>query len=766
MYCSNCGAKLNKDSNFCHVCGHRVKDVEVYIKKIDMPLPDQIKIEDLKDYKNKTGEAKTSEEDSNKGFLEKIKSFSTEDNKDKGPMSGAHEVAFKFDEKTEKSKKKKESYKNETPEKIENKKDLVNQTEEKETENLETLQKNKTEDNKIENNEKHEITKKEPSTFKRFFDFMKEEEYYDDSLFKQETSDDIKSDKDEDLADIDKVSLSQRDTSLEEKNVEPEYVAPTIENDKTNDDRSNEIVKKESKPSVFTKIKNFVDEEDEDNLLEMSPEEYRETFYGQGKLEDLEKDIELDESPETVENEIVEKTENESFFKKFISFFKEPEEEKEEKLDYEEDEIEEDDNEEEYIPSYSYVDKEKTIRYSKRVIDSYLKKHEEGELDIEDFDNLDQFPIEENIKEEKSEEVDFPIPEFEKKEKDKDIEDSEDTEFKPKPIEEPDEFEIPEFDIKEEVETEITDSEDKTEDDEVSYYELVVEKPIQKPHEDISEEIEETDEKIEEPKEKKEFFKPVKEFFISIGKFFSTSKDNKEEKEEKDNIDIIINAPADSNDTMPLVLSREEKEILNKEINKRQKGDREVEFLKKSNAKVAPFIRKLIDLGAKFAMPLALVILIGLSYTISLGINNRIFIVLLGFVKFIILYATISAATNSAFNSIGLRLKKSVISLFVFLQMFIYLIIDGIYIKLTLEPGESVEALLHVLSPKILTIVVFVFLAFFLLILNYRKIKEKNGTLVFMGWYIVISSAITLVVILLELLLSTILMTLFKEVMF
>lgn len=760
MYCSNCGSKLNKDSNFCHVCGHRVKDVEVYIRKIDMPLPDQIKIEDLEDKKTDT---EAIEESSEKGFLERIKAFSKKDAKDKGPLSGAHEVAFKFDEKKDKSKKedskkledkkdvsikkpKKEIIERESPEKIE--KETVESIEDK-TEEVEIIEK--------------EADLKEPSIFKRFLDFMKEDEYYDDSIFKQDKSEEIISKKDEDLDDIDRVSLSQTQDTLEEKNIETEYVPPTTEEEKVVDKETDQLVEKEKKPSIFKRIKNFVDEEDEDNLLEMSPEEYRETFYGQGALEDLEEDSEIDEGPKTVENEIVEKTESKSFFDKIFSFFKEPEEEKDEELDYE-DEIEEDD-EEVYIPSYSYVDKEKTIRYSKRVIDSYLKKHEEGKLDIKDFDNLDQFPIEEDVKVEKEEKVDFPIPEFEKKEKKEEL--KEEKKSDPKPIEEPDDFEIPEFEIKEKEETDTSDlEEDKPEEDEIGYYELIVEKPIQKPYEDFSEEIDDTADEIEEPKEKTDFFKPVKEFFISIGKFFSTSKETEKKEEKKDNIDIIINAPADSNDTMPLVLSREEKEILNKEIDKRQKGGKDVEILKKSNAKIAPFIRKLIDLGAKFVIPLALIVLIGLSYTISWTISNPVFIALLGFLKFIILYATISAATNSAFNSIGLRLKRSVISLFVFLQMLLYLIIDGIYIKLTLIPGETVEALLHVLSPKILTIVVFVFLAFFLLVLNYRKIKEKNGTLVFMGWYIVISSAITLVVILLELLLSTILMTLFKEIMF
>ncbi|MFB0972857.1 MAG: hypothetical protein QMB54_07740, partial [Neofamilia sp.] len=117
-------------------------------------------------------------------------------------------------------------------------------------------------------------------------------------------------------------------------------------------------------------------------------------------------------------------------------------------------------------------------------------------------------------------------------------------------------------------------------------------------------------------------------------------------------------------------------------------------------------------------------------------------------------------------NSIGLRLKRSVVSLFIFLQMLVYQLLDAAYIRLTLTEGQSIETLLHVLSPKIVTIVFFVLLSFLLLIFNYKKVKERKGTLVFIGWYIVISTTITLVVILLELLISTILFSLFKDILF
>lgn len=217
---------------------------------------------------------------------------------------------------------------------------------------------------------------------------------------------------------------------------------------------------------------------------------------------------------------------------------------------------------------------------------------------------------------------------------------------------------------------------------------------------------------------------------------------------------------------MPLVLSKEEREILNKELGKRQGLSRQEEALIKSNDKVKPIIRKLIGFGALLIIPLILISL-GISiWTISWVVDNRIFVILLGFIKFLVLYGTIAAATNSAFSSIGLRLKSSVINLFVQLQMIIYLFIDTIFNRITFVEGESIDALIHVFSPKILTIVIFVILAILLLMANFNKIKERNGTIQFLGWYLVIAITITLVVILLELLLSTALFTFFSTIMF
>lgn len=719
MYCSNCGSKLNKDSNFCHVCGHRVKDVEVLIREVDEERP-----EDLKTDKNiSTSEKsvdKTEKVEDNKEnkFLSKIKSLTYQ--KEEKPRSGDHEVASKLSDNIKKTKD------IEKFEKAEDEKELL-------SDNIETSK------------EETEIKKKEPSKFKRFFDYMKEEEYVDDSLFKGNTSDkDSTESFEEEIDDIDKITLSKEDKSLEEEFVESERIAPTLEEDDKEETISEEKEIKEKKPSFIDKIKAFVAEEDEDNLLEMSPEEYKETFYGQGTKEDLEDDNKTEDA--TIENEIVEADNKKSIFDNFKNIFSNKDNENIDTEDYSEDEAIEEDDDEEYIPSYSYVDKEKTIRYSKRVIDSYLKKHEDGELDIEDFDHLEDFPIDENedLEDEKSETVEFPIPEFEKREDIKKVKD----------------VEIPDSEI-ETIEKDIDETENQ--EDSVDYYELVIDKPI----DDTEEKIEKEDSKEEKVLvEKESIFKPVKEFFISIGKFFYTDKSKKDTKDEKDNIDIIINSPADRDDTMPLVLSAEEKEALNKELDKHNKDKKQSEVLRKSNAKVAPVIRDMINLGGKLTIPLVILIFAGMCFTISWVVNNPVFIIILSILKFIILYATISAATNSAFNSVGLRLKRNVVSLFIFLQMAIYIIIDAIYIRIMFIPGESVEALLNVMSPKILTILVFVLLAIFLLMLNYRKIKEKNGTIIFVGWYVVISSAITLVVILLELLLATILMTLFKEMMF
>lgn len=853
MFCNKCGTKLKKNSNFCHVCGNKVSEIEIYIRKSDEPIPDQISMGDMFE---KPKFKKLEQRDS--GFLDILRSFRIKDDKPHTPLEGDNEVALKFNKKVE--------IKSEEEIKLDSKEDkpIISQKSKTKSKDFKEFDIPKfqvgkdTESEKLEFKEEdlllpiEDIPIKQASIFKRFFDFMREEEVYDKEILSKSSP--------KDSAD-EQIIIESHDKEINDKLIfdskdihEPiEISVKDIEQTPFKSEAENTLEKldEEKKPSLLDKIKLFLKEEDEDNLLDLSPEEYTDLVYGQGKIEDTKVDpiLNVDEPDEIIEEPLEDVTKI-TFADKLASFFnsnkkenpeKDPDSELEshkkieiEDLTVEEeienksrfktdskefkdfeipqfekkktDEIdtvtdvkskeledsdevtnekksgffdslksffignkkEEDSAEEledytEEIPTkeetpsytsekstYSYLDTEKTIRYSKTVIDSYLSKADSGELNVEDFDKIDDFKIEEESKKDDFREfINIVEPED-------------------NIVESPVEFEIEKDFIGKVDEIEFDDSwyeeEPIKKSDDSIYEELVLDKP-KKSSEDYVYERREEKEVISKEKTPG-VFSNIAEFFKSIPLFFFANSNDKKEKKEKDNIDIILSSPVSSQDTMPLILSSEEKEILNKEIDRRQRGSRQEEALKRTNVKVAPVIRKMINLGAKLIIPIFLLVLAGACWTISWVISNPVFIGILGLIKFSILYITISVATNSAFNSIGLRLKRSVVSLFIFLQMFVYQVLDAIYIKLTFIEGQSIESLLHVLSPKIITIIFFILLSFLLLIFNYKKVKERKGTLVFIGWYIVISTTITLVVILLELLISTILFSLFKDILF
>lgn len=768
MYCNKCGTRLRKNSNFCHVCGNKVSEVEIYIRKSEDPIPDQLSMGEMFD---KPDFKKLEQREGR--FLDVLRSFRIKRDRPHVPLEGDNEVSLKLNSPIK-----------EKPEAIEldfsdvsefPKKEAIPEQKDFEEFVAPTFEINnkssiqpKVEDfDEIEETDERISVSKEPSIFKRFFEYMKEEEVYDENIL------DRKSTKveDEELELTDAQIISNEEEVLEVASLEENVV---IDNDESDIDSididSNSELEideiKEKSPSIFTRLKSFLKEEDEDNLLDLSPDEYSDLVYGQGKLEDLEgeplleikdedtpeKDFQEFEVPEfevkdrdEMEADILSEEDKEkpSFIDSIMSFFgssKKDEKNEENLEDYTEEEDATDEDEPyETKSTYSYTDTEKTIRYSKTVIDSYLSRAESGELDLDDLDSIEEIPLEESIetKEEPVEEKIEKKPVIEEIDDEIIIDDSLFLEEEP-----------------------FQETVDKT-----HYEELVVDKRKIDDEELNFEGVEEVSPLIEKEKTPG-VISNITDFFKSIPQFFTATSKDKEEGKEKDNIDIILNSPVTSEDTMPLVLSREEREILNKEIDKRQRGSIEEQVLKRTNVRVAPVMRKMINLGAKLIIPLFIIVLSLASWTISWAISNPIFIGVLGIIKFFILYLTISLATNSAFNSIGLRLKRSVVSLFIFLQMLVYQILDAIYIRLTFVEGQTVEALLHVLSPKIFTIIFFILLAFLLLVFNYKKIKERRGTLVFVGWYIVISTTVTLVIILLELFFFTILYSLFKEALF
>lgn len=728
MYCNKCGTRLRKNSNFCHICGNKVSEVEIYIRKPNEPLPEQLNMGEFFE-KPKFKKLETKEN----GFLEIIRSLRIKDNKPNGPINGDNEVALNLTTKFDKNNFINESEVADKETKIPDPlKKLVGRNKEEATDDkLEEIQIPELEIKNTPHLDLEEETKipdsiqiakeKKPSVFKRFFEYMREEEIYVDNILNKKTDKKVS-----DLDTIDAQIITDDSNLLEEKNLEESVLVESFEAEiKENlglskmektlikEEKIEEIdeILTEKSPSPFKKLQLFLAEEDEDTLLDLSPEEYSNLI--RKNQDDEEISIKVDIELEKEVNIPLEVEKKSCFFEKLIGVFSSRKNVTENELEkYEKDTPNEIENESSiFEPKYSLSDENETIRYSKTIIDSHLSKVE-NEIANKEEDLI----IEETLPDEGfvTEEVEYISPEEKIIPKDTDS-----------------------------YENLILDLPDETL---IAIQEKKKESKLKEVFENISENI--------------------KDFFKSITQFFSVNSQNEKNEKEKDNIDIILNSPMTSDDTMPLILSQEEKEILNKEIIKRQQGSKPVEALKKTNSKIAPIVRKMINLGAKLIVPLFIIILGGNCWTISWTVSNPFFIVILGLVKFFITYITISVATNAAFNSVGLRLKRSAVNLFIFLQMLIYFILDATYIRLTFIEGQTVEALLHVMSPKVISIAIFLFLAFMLLIFNYKKIKERGETLVFIGWYIVISTTITLVIILLELLISTILYSFFKESLF
>lgn len=262
-------------------------------------------------------------------------------------------------------------------------------------------------------------------------------------------------------------------------------------------------------------------------------------------------------------------------------------------------------------------------------------------------------------------------------------------------------------------------------------------------------------------------FAGVIEFFKSIPKFFTPNEKSPEQEAAKkqDNIDIIMNSTTQSSDTIPLILSEEEKRILNDELDKRQGGP-EGNILTRINRMIHPKIKTLINLGAWVRIPL-LVLTFTLTYlTITWVVKHDVFRILLSVIKFIAIYVTLGTATRASLDSLGVKLKKKAVSFFIILQMLIYQVIDALILRGSLGTEQNVQSILNVFSPNLYTIGIIVFLALVMLIISYNKISERNGTLLFLGWYVVIATTITIMIILMDLLFITVISSIFLNLMF
>lgn len=712
MYCNKCGAKLPDNSNFCYVCGNKVSDIEILFK--EAKAQEKIKISE--------------------------KSAAKNDSTFKKPVKASGEFSSMLEESLDD--------------------DTVLLMDKKDKKEKKILRNKASESPKKNLSKKKDKSPSDKSTLKRFIEYMKEEETYDKSFFDKKPS----------LPDVEKQIeeleeepknffnkakenvLKQKETSENKvlENLKDEVKkAKTIEIAKTekisekeisSNNKSVDLAKKSpaTKPGFFKKISNFLKEEDEDRLLDLSYDDYHKLMKGQGDVnyEELLKSLDQDKKVNNTISEDKKDKDSNKIFTSLKALFS-PDDKKNstdiEEVDFDKPLPEEPEDTIKRTTSkpYTFEDKGQTIRYSKTVIDSFLDKHEKGELKLEDFDKIGGL-----VEDTKPIETQRPIEKKTKK-----VEE----ELKATPTQVP---------IKKEEET----------------YQELKSKPIKKSKAKQKANKEKAKEKVEKEANAKKnylklFFGPILEFFKSIGKFFTMTQ-KKDKKTSVDNIDIIMSSPVESSDTMPLILSEEERNILNKEIDKRQGKNKASKALKKSNAKIHGSIRKLLSYGVKLTLPLLVITFALCLWPISWLISNRGFLFFFSLLKYVIIYLTIQTATNSAFKSIGLRLKRSVISFFVLVQILVYLLIDTSYIYFTQVDEQSLEALLHVLSPKIKTMAVFILLAFLLLLSNYNKIKEKEGVGIFVGWYLVIALVITVSVILLELLLATILWPVLDKLIF
>lgn len=692
MFCSNCGAKIDQNSNFCKYCGHRVKDVEIFIEERPTnnkyeEIPSQLNIDDIKNIKKKNLKDKNKKTENKESKFPKF--IEEKLGKDSVEKKNSTKLKSKDEIKT-----KDESFNSELSIKFDGDKEESDfsympyvdiDLDRQEDFDSEGLDKNESFE------VKEESESKSKNIFKRFFDFMKEDEDYlqlDLTSQEQEIENTDYSGGMEDL----KEELEENLTLAIEE-LEPV-----------------EIEKTEPKKGILVKLKEFLNQEDEDNLLELDKDEFEAVISGEEyPLESNIEELNSDYQTSINENEI----KKVSFKDKILGVFKK-------------DELDGEAYEEDLAENKSIDYKDATIVYSKKVIESSLNEEVKKDGDQKELrpEEKETFEIK-STKNEKHDEI-----------------------IEVKPVEEiVDKTSL----IEEIIDPEEIDTPSK------DHY---VDNPV-----DLSKwnrlDYEEED------KKKNNF---ILEFIISIKEFFLPKTKDKALEEDydetKEDLDIVVSdSRTNMADTMPLELSDEEILVLENALNEKYKVSKYELFFRKMHKKMAPVIRDLIKLGAKVRIPLFLIIWALASLTISFVTNNSMFILVMGLVKFFASYIIISVPTKSALNSVGVRLKSSVVSLFVMIQMLIFHIIDTIYVRLTLVEGASIEALLHVLSPSVLSIIVLVFLAVLLMTMNYRRIMESHGSLIFLGWYIVVSTILLLMTVLFELLIVTIMSTLFLEIL-
>ncbi len=592
-------------------------------------------------------------------------------------------------------------------------------------------------EDKIEIKEKDEINSLE-NPIKRFVKYMFEEEEYDTSYLTTHS-------KESDNVDLDNLEEPKIENTKDADDIIPDSnIDKSIDYEVFEDNKNNNL-KKESDIVIDKKdISNksdIVDKNSDKNIIDLKPKsdsdnlENREKSSSQKsensvfkKLKEFmyesdDEDDLLDLSPneyEKLKEEVVTNFDRDSIKTFFFGnnskkeddiledriFVENPSDENsnyEKELDY--DEITTAD---EIEDPYLNADKNQNIRFSKKVIDTHQKKKSDKNELIETKNNK---PKDETI------------------ELEKEIENKNSQDIKVEEISDSERYIL-----KDELE--------KAFKDEIDSGKIVIEME-EKPNKALL---------------------PIKNFFGSIGQFFSSKEKSNNKKSE--NIEIIVNSPIDTEDTMPLKLTKEEREFLNKELNKRNKS-KTSSSLNKMHGNIKPLIKKLLSQGSSFIIPMLIIALVISIFSLTKGVKTIPSAIILGFLKVIMLYFSLYISTNTSFKSVGIRLKQNVITLFVVIGVTLIIAADLIYILLSSSANSSLDNLFRAFSPNIIvTIVSLVLLGCFNMIANYKKLEERAKIVEFLGWFIVLSITISLIMILLQFLITTVVYTAFPGVLY
>lgn len=497
---------------------------------------------------------------------------------------------------------------------------------------------------------------------------------------------------------IDKKDISNK-SDIIDKNNDKNIIDLKSKSDLDNQEYKEKSSSQKPENSVFKKFKEFMYEsEDEDDLLDLSPNEY----------EKLKKEVVTNFDRDSIKTFFFgNSSKKEDDILEDRIFIENPSDENsnyEKELDYDEittaDEIDD---------PYLNADKNQNIRFSKKVIDTHQKKKSDKNELIETNNN--NIPKDETI-------------ELEKEIENKNIQD------------------IKEEEISESERYILKDELEKAFKDEIDSGKIVIEME-EKPNKALL---------------------PIKNFFGSIGEFFSSKEKSKNKKSE--NIEIIVNSPIDTEDTMPLKLTKEEREFLNKELNKRNKS-KTSSSLNKMHENIKPLIKKLLSQGSSFIIPMLIIALVISIFSLTKGVKTIPSAVILGFLKVIVLYFSLYISTNTSFKSVGIRLKQNVITLFVVIGVTLIIAADLIYILLSSSANSSLDNLFKAFSPNIIvTIVSLILLGCFIMIANYKKLEERAKIIEFLGWFIVLSITVSLIMILLQFLITTLVYTAFPGVLY